>query len=57
MTFVIKDNFDQNSYSMIDYLFDTEGYDYVLNRNTIFTKGILVTQEYEKLNFILQNYV
>ena len=57
MTFVIKDNFDQNSYSMIDYLFDTEGYDYVLNRNTIFTKGILVTQEYEKLKFILQNYV
>lgn len=43
MTFVIKDNFDHNSYSMVDYLFDIEGYDYVLNRNTIFTKGILVT--------------
>lgn len=37
MTFVIKENFDLNSFSMVDYLFDIEGYDYVLNRNTVFT--------------------
>ena len=37
MTFVIKDNFDKNSYAMTDYAFDVEGYDFVLNRNTIFT--------------------
>jgi hypothetical protein len=42
MTFVIKDNFDRNSFTMADYLFDLEGYDYVLNRNTIFTEGNLV---------------
>ena len=57
MTFVIKDNFDRNSFTMKDYLFDLEGYDYILNQNTIFTEGNLVKQEYEKLNFILKNYV
>ena len=56
MTFVIKENFDLNSFSMVDYLFDIEGYDYVLNLNTVFTKGSLVTQEFEKLSFILKNY-
>ena len=56
MTFVIKENFDQNSFSMTDYLFDIEGYDYVLNRNNIFTEGNLVKQEFEKLKFILNNY-
>lgn len=56
MTFVIKENFDKNSYMMQDYLFDIEGYDYVLNRNTIFTEGNLVNQDFEKLKFILKNY-
>jgi hypothetical protein len=42
MTFVIKDNFDRNSFTMKDYLFDLEGYDYILNQNTIFTEGNLV---------------
>lgn len=42
MTFVIKENFDKNSFSMTDYLFDLEGYDYILNRNSIFTEGNLV---------------
>ena len=41
---------------MTDYLFDLEGYDYILNRNSIFTEGNLVKQEYEKLHFILKNY-
>ena len=56
MTFVIKENFDLNSFAMVDYLFDIEGYDYVLNRNTVFTQGSLVTGEFEKLSFILNNY-
>jgi hypothetical protein len=56
MTFVIKENFDKNSFSMRDFLFDIEGYDYVLNRNTVFTEGTLVKQEFEKLKFILSNY-
>jgi len=42
MTFVIKENFDKNSFAMTDYLFDLEGYDYILNRNSIFTEGNLV---------------
>jgi hypothetical protein len=56
MTFVIKDNFDKCGYIMEDFLFDIEGYDYVLNKNTIFTQGTLVKQEFEKLQFILKNY-
>lgn len=56
MTFVIKENFEKNSFAMEDFLFDVEGYDYVLNRNTIFTEGSLVKQDYEKLNFILMHY-
>lgn len=39
MTFVIKENFDKNSYAMKDYLFDIEGYDYVLNQNNIFSEN------------------
>lgn len=42
MTFVIKENFDKNSYAMEDFLFDIEGYDYIINRNTMFTEGQLV---------------
>lgn len=37
MTFVIKDNFDHNGAVMEDYLFDLEGYDFILGRNTLFT--------------------
>lgn len=44
MTFVIKENFDKLGYVLNDYLFDVEGYDYILNRNTMFTEGTLVTQ-------------
>jgi hypothetical protein len=43
MTFVIKDNFDKCGYIMDDYLFDIEGYNYILNKNTIFAEGTLVT--------------
>ena len=42
MTFVIKDNFDKCGYIMEDFLFDIEGYDFVLHKNTIFTEGTLV---------------
>lgn len=56
MTFVIKKNFDEGGYISKDFLFDSEGYDYVLGRNTVFTEGTLVTQDYDKLNFILKSY-
>ena len=56
MTFVIKKNFDKGGYINDDFLFDPEGYDYVLKRNTTFTEGNLVTQDYDKLNFILQRF-
>ena len=59
MTFVIKDNFDKCGYVMDDYLFDIEGYDYIIDRKTIFHQdnGTLVKENFEKLNFILKNYV
>ena len=43
MTFVIKDNFDKKGFVLNDFLFDIEGYDYILNRETMFTEGTLVT--------------
>ena len=51
MTFVIKDNFDKNSYAMSDNEFDIEGYDYVLNNNTIFTEnnGAILNQDFQKM--------
>ena len=57
MTFVIKDNFDKLGFVVDDFVFDSEGYDYVLNKNTVFTEGSLVTQQFEKLQFILKNYL
>lgn len=57
MTFVIKELFDHQGYVMENYLFDLEGYDFVLDKETLFTKDeTLVTQDYEKLQFILRNY-
>ena len=53
MTFVIKDNFKNMGYVLDDYIFDVEGYDYVLYRETIFSQGNLVKKEFEKLSFIL----
>ena len=43
MTFIIKRNFDKGGYLRDDFLFDYEGYDYILKRNTVFTEGKLVT--------------
>ena len=43
MTFTIKKNFDEGGYISNDFLFDPEGYDYVLGKNTVFTEGNLVT--------------
>ena len=59
MTFVIKENFDLNSFAMVDYLFDIEGYDYVLNQNTIFSEnnGYLLEEDFRKISFILKNYI
>jgi hypothetical protein len=56
MTFVIKENFDKLGFVVDDFVFDPEGYDYILKRNSIFMEGNLVTQEHDKLKFILQNY-
>ena len=57
MTFVIKENFDNNGYIVKDYLFDLEGYDYVIEKNTIFGEGTLASREKDKLIFILENYI
>jgi hypothetical protein len=56
MSFVIKDNFDNHGYITEDYLFDLEGYDFILNNETILTEESLVQENYEKLNFILKNF-
>ena len=56
MTFVIKENFDKLGFVLNDFIFDPEGYDYILKRNSIFHEGTLVTQEHDKLKFILENY-
>ena len=56
MTFVIKDNFDKCGYIMEDYLFDLEGYNFILNNNTILTEESLVKENFDKLNFILKNF-
>ena len=57
MTFVIKEHFDKSGYVMTNYLFDVEGYDFILDKESLFTKDeTLVTQDFEKLRFILENY-
>tara|TARA_B110000285_G_C14831025_1_gene470895 strand:- start:262 stop:444 length:183 start_codon:yes stop_codon:yes gene_type:complete len=56
MTFIIKANFENGGYLQKNFLFDQEGYDYILKRNTIFTEGQLVTQDYDKLHFILEAF-
>ena len=56
MTFVIKENFDQQGFIMEDYLFDPEGYDFIFKKNTIFTEGTLAMKNFDKLKFILKNY-
>ena len=38
MTFVINEHFDIYGYEMEDYMFDVEGYDYLLRRKNIFTE-------------------
>ena len=44
MTFVIKQNIDQNGIYQKDFQFDLQGVDYIIERQTIFTSGNLVTQ-------------
>jgi hypothetical protein len=56
MTFIIKRNFDKGGYLRKDFLFDKEGYDFILKRNTVFTEGNLVRTDYDKLNFILNSF-
>jgi hypothetical protein len=56
MTFVVKDLFDEG-YLRDDFLFDIEGYDFIYNRETIFTSDDeLMSQNYDKLLYILTNY-
>ena len=56
MTFVIKANFD-TGYLQEDYVFDLEGYDFLLNRETIFTSDpSLVESNFDYLNYILSNF-
>ena len=56
MTFVVKDLFDEG-YLRSDFLFDLEGYDFIYNKETIFTSdAALMSSNYEKLLYILTNY-
>ena len=57
MTFVIKDFVDTHGYLNDDYSFDLEGNDFILERSSIFTSGDLVKHNYEKLAYILKNYL
>lgn len=56
MSFVIKDNFDKSGFVNEDFLFDIEGYDFIINKKNIFFEGDLVKLHYDKMKFILQNY-
>jgi len=56
MTFVIKDNFYKRGYLSGEYFFDLEGYDYIINKKNIFFDLDLISQQYDRLNFILNNY-
>lgn len=56
MTFVIKENFEAMGYVLDDFVFDIEGYDYILNGNNLFTEGDLVKNQYEKMQYILNSY-
>ena len=56
MTFIIKRNFDKGGYLRDDFIFDEEGYNYVLKRNTSFTDGKLITEDFDKLNFVLKSF-
>ena len=56
MTFVIKDHVDKYGWTCGNHKFDIEGYNYIIERNSIFTRGDLIKSNYEKLAFILKNY-
>ena len=57
MTFVIMENFEKQGYLLDDFLFDLEGYDLIQNKETILlTNKHLVTKNFSKLQFILNNY-
>ena len=56
MTFIIKDNIEQLGFTNEDFLFDIEGYNYIIERNSVFTRGSLITKNYEKLHYILKHY-
>ena len=57
MTFVIKEQVESIGFNNEDYLFDIEGYNYIFERNSIFTIGDLIKQNYEKLSYILKNFI
>ena len=49
MTFVIKEHVDKNGIETDSHLFDIEGYNYIIERNSIFTRSDLVKYDYDKL--------
>ena len=55
MTFVIKEKFERSTSQ--NSIFDLEGLNFIIERNTVFTSGNLAQQQYEKLQFILKNYL
>ena len=57
MTFVIKKQVEIHGFAHEDWLFDIEGYNYIIERNSIFTRGDLIKQNYDKLSYILRNFM
>lgn len=57
MTFVIKKKFDDDQdLQKIDYLFDKEQYNYIINKRTPFIDEDEYVKEHEKLLFILTSF-
>ena len=57
MTFIIKRNFDSYTQQLKNINFDIEGNNFIFERNSIFTSGELVKKKFDKLHFILKNYL
>jgi hypothetical protein len=58
MTFAIQEVFEEINLSSESYLFDIEGFNWVLNRNTYFTNndGLVMQQDFKKTDFMLKSF-
>ena len=58
MTFAVQETFEQINLSSDNFLFDIEGFNFVLNRETYFTnnKGLVMQQDFKKTDFMLKKF-